>query len=181
MPKLLLCSTGMFLEPGTCMAALHRSSLGMPSLKESWLSRGVFRIFSDGFSFIAHIASTSKPVGFVFQSSPVRLPSCCRSFFSGVFGGVLGDLHSVSGVAPGPNCGSDRRRSFPGDCTPSHPFVNTALLRGAAGPPCQATTHGIIFCDHPANQARLNHPDVDQSRARSIEWDSQAGRGPRGS
>ena len=53
----------------------------VPSLKESWLSRGVFRIFSDGFSLIAHIPSTSKSVGFVFQSAEIRLPFCRRSFF----------------------------------------------------------------------------------------------------
>ena len=55
---------GMFLA-ATHMPTRLRSRVGMPSLKESWLSRGVFRIFSDGFSFIAHVASTSKPVGFV--------------------------------------------------------------------------------------------------------------------
>ena len=106
----------------------------VPSLKESLLSRGVFRIFFGWCWFIAHRASTPKPIGFVFCPGRCvcrciagrfsRRSSVARSESSSRFGGIdSGHPH-----------GSDRRRSFPGDCTPSHPFVNTVLLRRTAGP-----------------------------------------------
>ena len=84
------------------------------------------------------------------------------------------------GIAPGLHFGSDRRRSFPGDCTPIHPFVNTALLQGQPGRHGRRPRTCLFFATIPPDQARFNHQIVDQGYARSIERPHQAGQGPRG-
>ena len=68
-----------------------------------------------------------------------------------------GKLKTVRVADPGRYFGFDRRRSFHGDCTPSHPFVNPALLpegsRAAARRPRTESFFSTIL----RGQARPNH------------------------
>jgi hypothetical protein len=78
---------------------------------------------------------------------------------------VLGDAQWCSrkfrhprGVGSWSCFGFARRRSCPGDCTPSHPFVNTAPLRKAAGPPSRRRPRTeAFFATILRDPARFNH------------------------
>lgn len=64
------------------------------------------------------------------------------------------------------SCEFDCRRSFQGDGASSHPFVNSAPLRQAAGPH-SAASHRIFFATVLPSPARPNQANVLSSRNRT--------------
>ena len=123
------------------------------SLKESWLSRVVFRILLDGCFFMVRTFHAEAD-----ELRRVRswfLFSCCRVFSLDAVGRVFGDLRSILR-----NCSwsSFRARSqafFSWRLHPNSSLREYCPSTRAAGTPWQATTHVFILCDHPAGPSPL--------------------------
>ena len=141
------------------------------SLKESTVSS----VFSWFFVFMVSDPRTYAPR----RSLQLRF-ECVRHRSLLVF--VRGKPADSWLIAQGLFSGSDRRRSCPGDCTPSHPFVNPPALRQAPRSPRSRPPGTVMFsATILRNQARPNQKCVLRDRSPRIHDIGRTEQGPQGS